>query len=108
MAQLATVEHLEPARRVADAWSEVRRLRALRHEIEQDLIAAEAILDAERRREDSGFSPLLTVQQVARRLGVSQNTVYSLIRTGQINATKLGGSTRVSEEDLGRYVGGSR
>jgi excisionase family DNA binding protein len=50
-------------------------------------------------------SPLLTVPEVARYLGVSTRTVYELLRTQKIRRIKVGGSTRVARTDLIAYCG---
>jgi excisionase family DNA binding protein len=52
--------------------------------------------------------PLLTARQVAERLHVHPNTVKRLIRSGALEAYRLGkrGDVRVSEAALARYLSG--
>ena len=47
---------------------------------------------------------MLSLREVADRLGVSQMTVRRLIRRGELIAVKVGGQYRVSEESLQRYI----
>ncbi len=47
---------------------------------------------------------VLTVEEVARRLRVSEATVYNLIRGGQLPAFRVGRSWRVDERDLDEYI----
>jgi excisionase family DNA binding protein len=47
----------------------------------------------------------LTVAEVARRLRVSNMTVYRLIKAGQIGAVRVGRGYRIPERDLRRYLG---
>ena len=50
---------------------------------------------------------LFTIDEVASYLGVHRDTVYSLIRSGRLPATQLGGRKtgwRISEEDLSAFV----
>jgi excisionase family DNA binding protein len=53
--------------------------------------------------------PLLTARQVAERLSVHPNTVKRLIRSGALEAYRLGrrGDVRVSEAQLAKLLGGS-
>lgn len=56
-------------------------------------------------------SPLLTVRQVADRLGLSQSSVYQLIESRQLAHHRLGtnkGAIRVSEADLLAYLNACR
>ena len=43
---------------------------------------------------------LLTVQEVARRLAVSRWTVYRLVRTGDLQKIRVGGSIRFRAADV--------
>ena len=43
---------------------------------------------------------LLTIDEVAETLRVSKATVYRLVRTGELPASRVGPSIRVSEADL--------
>ena len=51
---------------------------------------------------------LLTVEEVARRLKVSQKRVYKLIQSGELEATNIGGEGRniyrISLADFNRYL----
>ena len=51
---------------------------------------------------------MLTAAQVRERLGISDDTLRRLIRTGQIPAIKVGagafGHWRITEEDLAAYI----
>ena len=46
---------------------------------------------------------LLTIQQTARVLGVSNLTVYRLIKRGRLRALRVGRDFRVRGSDLARY-----
>lgn len=52
-------------------------------------------------------SELLTIDETAARLRVSRRTVYRLMAEGRIRATKVRGSTFVSQLALDRYVAAS-
>lgn len=47
----------------------------------------------------------LTVQEVANRLKIKKNTVYEMIKRGDIKATKIGKQFRVSESELYNSLG---
>lgn len=47
---------------------------------------------------------VLTLTEVASRLGVSVETVRRLIKSGALKAAKVGGQFRVREEDLNDYI----
>ncbi len=51
---------------------------------------------------------LLTVEEVARRLKVSQKRVYKLIQSGELEATNIGGAGRniyrISLADFNHYL----
>ena len=47
---------------------------------------------------------ILTVLQVAEYLQVSDKTVRRLIANGQLTASKVGGSWRVKETDIEKYL----
>ncbi len=49
-------------------------------------------------------TPLLTIQAVADLLGVSTRTVRRLIAAGALMPHRIGGSLRVSEDDLRAYL----
>jgi excisionase family DNA binding protein len=47
---------------------------------------------------------MLTVEQVAARLSVGTRTVQRLIHTGQLEAYKVGGAFRITEDALTDYL----
>ncbi len=47
---------------------------------------------------------LLSIQETADRLSVSQKTVYRLINWGKLRKVKIGGATRISEDELNEYM----
>lgn len=49
---------------------------------------------------------LMTPKQVAERLAISLSKVYALIEKGVIGCYRIGGSIRVSEEQLNTYLTG--
>lgn len=51
---------------------------------------------------------MLSVSEVAKRLGVSAEAVKRRIRAGELVAYKVGGLYRVAEEDLKRFLEGAR
>lgn len=54
-------------------------------------------------------NPLLTVRDVAARLSLHPNTVYLLIRRGELGCVRLGAMVRVSSAQLAAFIsGGSR
>ena len=48
--------------------------------------------------------PLLTVDDVAERLRVSNMTVYRLIKSGQLGAMRVGKNYRLQRSDVDRYL----
>lgn len=46
----------------------------------------------------------MTVQEVAERLKVSENTVRRWIREGELKALKAGKSYRITEEQLQKFL----
>ncbi|MGI9018201.1 MAG: helix-turn-helix domain-containing protein [Euzebya sp.] len=52
----------------------------------------------------SVLQPLLTVSEVADYLRVSEMTVYRLISSRELGATKVGRCWRVPDEDLTAYI----
>lgn len=46
----------------------------------------------------------LTVCEVARRLNVSQRTVYRMLEVGQLHGVRAGRLWQVTEEDLDEYL----
>lgn len=53
-------------------------------------------------------APLLTPAQVARRLQVTEHTVYDWLRKGRLRGVKLGRLWRVSGDDLDAFLGTDR
>lgn len=47
---------------------------------------------------------MLTVTQVAQRLGVCLSTTYAIIARGDLPAHRIGAAIRVSEADLAAYI----
>jgi excisionase family DNA binding protein len=47
---------------------------------------------------------LVTIKEAAERLSVSQKTVYRLINWKKLNRVKIGGATRISEDELNEYM----
>ena len=54
--------------------------------------------------EKTGEEDLLTIDQVATRLKLSQYRAYELCRHGELKAIRLGKSVRVKPSDLQAYV----
>ena len=50
------------------------------------------------------YPDALTVGEVAEILRVSTNTVYKLIRSGQISSVKIGRENRVSKSNLMKHI----
>lgn len=53
-------------------------------------------------------APLLTPAQVARRVQVTEHTVYGWLRQGRLRGVKLGRLWRVSGDDLEAFLRGNR
>lgn len=53
------------------------------------------------------MNKLYTAQEVADRLKIRKNTVYELIKRGELHSSKIGKQLRVSEEQLMEYLNGS-
>ena len=51
---------------------------------------------------------MLTVQDIAERLGVHENTVYKRIRLGELHGSKVGRVYRVDPRDLDAYLARNR
>ncbi|CAD7782024.1 MAG: Helix-turn-helix domain protein [Candidatus Methanoperedenaceae archaeon GB50] len=47
---------------------------------------------------------LLTVKEVAQYLGVSEPTVWVLLRKGVLKRIKVGGATRIDKIDLDKFI----
>lgn len=57
---------------------------------------------------DGAVTQLLTVTEVAGRLGVSRKTVFRLLQSEALPRIKVGASTRIAARDLEAYVDGQR
>lgn len=55
---------------------------------------------------DATRSRFLTVAEVADELRVSSMTVYRLIKSEQLPATRVGKSLRIREDDVERFLAG--
>jgi excisionase family DNA binding protein len=53
-------------------------------------------------------SPLLTVKEVAGRLGLKPVSVYKLCSTGALPFIRLGGAIRMAEADVAQLVAARR
>lgn len=53
------------------------------------------------------FPLALTVCQVADLLGVSKNTAYTLVRSGQLRSVRVGRQIRVPRSALENYLNGT-
>ncbi len=51
-----------------------------------------------------GHARFLTVAEVASMMRVSTMTVYRLIKAGELPATRVGKSYRLTDEDVDRYL----
>ena len=56
--------------------------------------------------QDGSRSRFLTVAEVAEELRVSSMTVYRLIKSEQLPATRVGKSLRIREDDVERFLAG--
>lgn len=59
---------------------------------------------AERPSDPSDYSDALTITEAAELLGVHYMTVYKYVRTGRLQATKVGGGWLVEREDLDAFA----
>jgi excisionase family DNA binding protein len=57
---------------------------------------------------DGGATRLLTVRQVASKLGVSTATVYKLAERGELPHLRVSNAIRVAPDDLARFIGERR
>lgn len=53
------------------------------------------------------MNKLFTAQEIADKLKIKKNTVYELIKRGELESSKIGKQLRISEEQLNRYLSGS-
>jgi putative molybdopterin biosynthesis protein len=49
---------------------------------------------------------LLSAQEVAELLKISRNTVYELIKRGELNSSKVGKQVRVNRKEVESYLSG--
>jgi excisionase family DNA binding protein len=54
--------------------------------------------------DDIEMKKLLTLQQVAQRLQISETTLYKLARKGKIPAIKVGNQWRFKKEDIDKWL----
>ena len=54
------------------------------------------------------FEPLMSVEGVARVLGISQRGVYRLIGRRELVAVKVGSCTRIEPQELRNYIADRR
>jgi excisionase family DNA binding protein len=54
------------------------------------------------------LAPLLTISDVARVLAVDRSTVFRLLRTGDLEAVRVGRRRRVRSEDIERLIEAGR
>ena len=47
---------------------------------------------------------IYTVEQVAEKLQIAVRTVYKLIKSGQLPASKVGNQYRITDEQLARFM----
>lgn len=47
---------------------------------------------------------MLSLSEVAKKLGLHYNTIYSFVRLGKLKAYKFGRSYRVEEVELKKYI----
>ena len=57
---------------------------------------------------DEVLQPLLTYQQVADVLGVTDRTVWELVRKGELRNVRVGRSVRVDPADLRQFIDDSK
>lgn len=53
-------------------------------------------------------NPVMTIEEVAEYLKVHSQTVYKMVREGQIKAVKVGRGWRVHKETLDNYLKGGQ
>jgi excisionase family DNA binding protein len=58
------------------------------------------------KKEESGM--YLTAKEVAPIIGVTENTIYILARSGKIKSFKIGGSVRFKRDDLFNFISSMR
>lgn len=47
---------------------------------------------------------VLTIKEAADRMSVSTKTIYRLMNWGKLRKVKIGGATRISEDELNEYL----
>ena len=50
------------------------------------------------------FDQLLSIEDVGKLIGAKRSRIYELMTSGDITAVKMGGSTRVKQSELERWV----
>ena len=54
------------------------------------------------------LEPLLSIEEAANVLAISQRGVYRLIERDDLRVLKVGGCTRIEPEELRRFIAGQR
>lgn len=85
---------------------QLQRALDLLHDISDRLAKIEKKLDLPEQapQPSKPIAKLLTVAEIAERLGVSKGMVYELTNTSALPSIKLGGVVRVREEDLDAFL----
>jgi len=66
---------------------------------------AAAVLEHEADESDKAVGDaLLTIAEVAQRLGLARSYVYELVRTKQLSAVRVGRHVRVKVSEVGRFI----
>lgn len=50
------------------------------------------------------IAPLLTVEEVAKRLSITRKTLYTLRKEGKLSAVLLKGCVRFTEKEIQRFI----
>jgi len=102
----------EPAQeRLAQAEERLRAAVAQVHAVAGEVLAAAAAAAATAREGgpaelQAEVPRLLTVEQVAERLGISESFAWQLLGRGEITSVRVGRTRRVRAGDLARYAEG--
>lgn len=55
--------------------------------------------------ENNNLPIVLTIQDVAKILGIGKNTAYGLVKDGTLNSVRVGRQIRIPRAELYRYLG---
>jgi excisionase family DNA binding protein len=55
-------------------------------------------------RQTEALEPLMSIEEVAEMLGISQRGVYRLMSRGELPTVKIGGLTRIEPRQLKIYI----